>query len=162
MQPGEVPHYADDKANTQIDSVRRCASIVDASNVARTGSSAKLQRIQSILSEFSKINLESIPIADASLRHYIDDKHAYEILISQGRIVQTPAGSSADAFIIQTAQQLKELGIIPLVVTNDLGLVRAIPSSVNLRFSFIPIATREYAFFDPPLRGLKLGSRGLQ
>jgi len=55
-----------------------------------------------------------IIIADASLRHKIDEKDTFEKLIDEGMVSQAPAKTAADEFIIGFAKQ--KLGYI---VTND-------------------------------------------
>ena len=53
-------------------------------------------------------------IADASLRHVIDDKSRYTSLVERGVIWETAAGTEADEVLLQEAQRLSAP-----VVTND-------------------------------------------
>jgi hypothetical protein len=58
--------------------------------------------------------LEPIIVADAALRHQIDDTKAYEKMIDDGLVRQAPAGTDADYFILSFARELSA-GI----VSND-------------------------------------------
>jgi hypothetical protein len=58
--------------------------------------------------------LEPIIVADAALRHQIDDAAGYERLVESGVVKQAPAGTDADYFILSFAE---ELGAS--IVSND-------------------------------------------
>jgi hypothetical protein len=45
-------------------------------------------------------------MADAALRHQIDDQKDYEDMIESGSIRQAPAGTDADYFILSFAREL--------------------------------------------------------
>jgi len=47
-----------------------------------------------------------ILVADAALRHQIDDTEDYEALVQAGEIKQAPAGTDADYFILSFAREL--------------------------------------------------------
>jgi len=47
-----------------------------------------------------------ILVADAALRHQIDDPDGYEALVKAGEIQQAPAGTDADYFILTFAREL--------------------------------------------------------
>lgn len=53
-------------------------------------------------------------VADAALRHQIDNPAAYEQLVEDGTIRQAPAGTDADYFILSFARELDAH-----VVSND-------------------------------------------
>jgi hypothetical protein len=53
-------------------------------------------------------------MADAALRHQIDDPKVYEDMIENGSVRQAPAGTDADYFILSFA---RELGAD--IVSND-------------------------------------------
>lgn len=90
---------------------------VDASNVAH-GVDLKKPKVANIVLVHDKLHEIGfgtiVIIADASLRHKIDDKKHFEELIDQGMISQAPAKTEADEFILGFAKQ--EIGYI---VTND-------------------------------------------
>ena len=53
-------------------------------------------------------------MADAALRHQIDQADEYEVLVENGTIRQAPAGTDADYFILSLARELDAA-----VVSND-------------------------------------------
>lgn len=90
--------------------------LVDASNVAHSseGEKARLRNIELVAEKLEEEGLEPIVVADAALRHQIDEPERYEALLDQGEIRQAPAGTDADYFILSFA---KELGAA--IVSND-------------------------------------------
>ena len=90
--------------------------LVDGSNVAHAteGGEARLDNIQLVMRTLSEDGLKPIIVADAALRHQIDDKAAYEKLIEDGVVKQAPAGTDADYFILSFA---REMGA--RILTND-------------------------------------------
>jgi hypothetical protein len=58
--------------------------------------------------------LTPILVADAALRHQIDDPDGYEALVKAGEIKQAPAGTDADYFILAFARELEAS-----VLSND-------------------------------------------
>lgn len=83
--------------------------VVDASNVAHEevtdGGKPKLANLIAIRNELRELGYEPIIIADASLRHDIDDPQQFESLIDKQEVRQVPAGTDADFFIVETAEQ---------------------------------------------------------
>lgn len=90
--------------------------LVDASNVAHSteGGEARLRNIRLVEDKLRQEGLEPIIVADAALRHQIDDKAAYEKLIDEGKVHQAPAGTDADYFILSFAREMDAR-----VLTND-------------------------------------------
>lgn len=90
--------------------------LVDASNVAHAteGGEARLANIRLVQQKLEEEGLEAIIVADAALRHQIDDKAAYEQLIDDGKVHQAPAGTDADFFILSFARELNAS-----ILTND-------------------------------------------
>lgn len=90
--------------------------LVDASNVAHAteGGEARLRNIQLVQEKLREEGLEPIVVADAALRHQIDDKQAYERLIDDGKVHQAPAGTDADYFILSFAREMDAR-----ILTND-------------------------------------------
>jgi predicted nucleic acid-binding protein len=90
--------------------------LIDGSNVAHSseGEKARLANILLIEEKIREDGMEPIIVADAALRHQIDDRGQYEELVDTGRIKQAPAGTDADYFILSFA---RELGAS--VVSND-------------------------------------------
>jgi hypothetical protein len=90
--------------------------IVDASNVAHSteGECAQVRNILAIRDKLIEEGLEPIIVADAALRHQVDDSAKYEKLVDDGEIRQAPAGTDADYFILSFARELKAC-----IVSND-------------------------------------------
>ena len=90
--------------------------LVDASNVAHSteGGEARLRNIHLVQQKLREEGLEPIIVADAALRHQIDDKAAFEELIDSGKVHQAPAGTDADYFILSFAREMDAR-----ILTND-------------------------------------------
>lgn len=90
--------------------------LVDGSNVAHSteGEAPKVANIIAIRDKLKEEGLEPIIVADAALRHQIDDAQQYERLIEEGVVRQAPAGTDADYFILSFARELKAS-----IVSND-------------------------------------------
>jgi hypothetical protein len=90
--------------------------LVDASNVAHAGEStaARLANILLVRDKLIAEGLEPIIVADAALRHQIDDPEGYERLVESGTLRQAPAGTDADYFILSFARELEAA-----ILSND-------------------------------------------
>jgi hypothetical protein len=90
--------------------------IVDGSNVAHftEGEKAHLENIRLIRDKLVGDGYEPVIVADAALRHQIDDENGFENMVEAGEIKQAPAGTDADFFILSFAREL-DAGI----VSND-------------------------------------------
>jgi hypothetical protein len=90
--------------------------LVDASNVAHAteGGEALLGNIRLVQQKLRDEGFEPLIVADAALRHQIDDKSEYERLIDDGKVHQAPAGTDADYFILSFARELDAR-----ILTND-------------------------------------------
>jgi hypothetical protein len=90
--------------------------LVDGSNVAHSteGSAPQVANLIAIQNKLKEEGLEPIIVADAALRHQIDDAQAYERLIDEGVVRQAPAGTDADYFILSFARELNAS-----IVSND-------------------------------------------
>ncbi|HEX8693157.1 MAG TPA: hypothetical protein VF746_12095 [Longimicrobium sp.] len=91
-------------------------ALVDASNVAHSseGEKARLRNIELVAEKLEEEGLEPILVADAALRHQIDEPERYEALLEQGMVRQAPAGTDADYFILSFARELDAY-----IVSND-------------------------------------------
>ncbi|MBU4607341.1 MAG: Zc3h12a-like ribonuclease, partial [Methanobacterium sp.] len=82
--------------------------IIDASNVAHYGKRAddkpRLKNISSSIEALKKLGYEVIIIADASLRHEIDEKESFNQLLDEGKVQQVPSGTTADHYILKLAE----------------------------------------------------------
>ena len=90
--------------------------LVDGSNVAHSieGEPAHVANLIAIREKLREEGLEPIIVADAALRHQIDDQQRYEKMIDDGMVRQAPAGTDADYFILSFARELNAS-----VVSND-------------------------------------------
>ena len=90
--------------------------LVDASNVAHSteGERPRLENIMLVREKLREEGLEPIVVADAALRHRIDDRAGYERLVEGGTVKQAPAGTDADYFILSFARELEAS-----IVSND-------------------------------------------
>ncbi|MGQ0815697.1 MAG: NYN domain-containing protein [Gemmatimonadota bacterium] len=90
--------------------------IVDGSNVAHSseGEKAQLDNIRVIRDKLLDEGYDPVIVADAALRHQIDDETAFEQMVESGEIRQAPAGTDADFFILSFARELAAT-----VVSND-------------------------------------------
>lgn len=83
--------------------------IIDASNVAHYGrdldSKPKLSNIFSAVKYLEKNGHDFVIIADASLKHTIDEKEKYKKLLDEGAIEEVPSGNNADHFILALAEE---------------------------------------------------------
>jgi len=82
--------------------------IVDASNVAHSTEKAvpRLANVTLVRDRLTLDGMTPILVADAALRHQIDDADGYEVLVKAGEIQQAPAGTDADYFILTFAREL--------------------------------------------------------
>ena len=90
--------------------------IVDGSNVAHSseGERPLLENIRAVRNKLVEEGYEPVILADAALRHQIDEGNAFEEMIESGEIKQAPAGTDADYFILSFARELEAS-----VVSND-------------------------------------------
>lgn len=104
-----------DRSAPSVDDPRRIA-LVDASNVAHSseGEKARYRNIVLVCRKLQEEGLEPIVVADAALRHQIDDTAAYEKQVEAGKIRQAPAGTDADYFLLAFARELDAP-----IVSND-------------------------------------------
>jgi hypothetical protein len=90
--------------------------LVDGSNVAYAieGEPPRVANIIAIRDKLREEGFDPIVVADAALRHSIDDPRRYEHLIDEGHVRQSPAGTDADYFILSFARELNAS-----IVSND-------------------------------------------
>jgi len=90
--------------------------LVDGSNVAHSteGEAARLANLLAIRDKLREEGDDPIIVADAALRHQIDEPQAYEQLIEDGLVRQAPAGTDADYFLLSFARELEAA-----IVSND-------------------------------------------
>ena len=108
QKPTDPAHSGRDEASSVV--------LVDGSNVAHSteGGPPMVANLLAIRDKLVEEGLEPIIVADAALRHQIDDPRRYEQMIDDGLVRQAPAGTDADYFILSFA---RELGAD--IVSND-------------------------------------------
>jgi len=90
-------------------------ALVDGSNVAYASEAQpQLHNIALVCAKLAEEGMQPIVVADAALRHQIDDSAGYERLVDDGTIRQAPAGTDADYFILSFARELDAA-----IVSND-------------------------------------------
>ena len=73
-----------------------------------------MRYIELIREKLTEEGYEPLVVADAALRHQVDDAEAYERLVATCTVHQAPAGTDADYFILSFARELDAV-----VVSND-------------------------------------------
>ncbi len=133
--------------------------LVDANNVAYGNSQgskgAMLGNVIKALDILNGTGSRILAIADATLRHNIDDKDSFEKMMSNGQVMQVPAASSADDYIWEIAQHHLKKGNKVYIVTNDrFPITKATTAeSKNIRrISFMFVDSD--IFFQPNLNDL--------
>jgi replication-associated recombination protein RarA len=93
--------------------------VLDGANIAYTDKTRKgkprVSNLIKAIKELTERGFKTITIVDAALRHEIDDDEQFESLIDKGLVLQAPAGTEADYFILTTARQEEAH-----VLSNDL------------------------------------------
>ena len=83
--------------------------IIDASNVAhfgkdKEGKKPSLENLLKAVEALEKLGYEPFPIADASLRHEIDEKDKFNDLLDEGNVHQVPSGTTCRSFHTQNGR----------------------------------------------------------
>lgn len=133
----------------------RIVLIVDASNVARDGPAGRLSRLRVMLKQLDQIGVTSVLIADASLRHRIDDREGYEKLLQEGPVQQAPAGLPADLFIDSAAIEVSARGLKPYLLSNDIALSKSGHFAGTIKFMFIQLRSDELLITQPSIETLR-------
>jgi hypothetical protein len=99
-----------DQNSNRGESRHRPVIIADAANVAFTNRDkpdvkGSVEQIHQMKKALEELGFRPIFIADASLRHHIDDQQRLERMQHAGDVLQAPAGTEADYFILSYAHQ---------------------------------------------------------
>ena len=85
--------------------------VVDASNVAyhvkNQNGQPQMSNVLAAVKALEESEDEFVIIADASLRHDIDDKEKFAKLLESDNVEEVPAGNDADHFILEIATREK-------------------------------------------------------
>ncbi|MCL5440160.1 MAG: hypothetical protein M1595_04570 [Candidatus Thermoplasmatota archaeon] len=127
--------------------------IIDASNMALSLNDGKghlaiiRKGIDSLKRELPSSRI--IAIADASLKHRVDDKERFEDMLKCRDVYQVPAGTSADYYIEKVALKANEDLMKVLLVSNDQFKGRKIEKFERLKFLVVTINDSPEIFFYP-------------
>lgn len=92
-------------------------AVVDGANVAYEAASPGPPRVSTIVAMRTTLieqGFDPIVIIDASLRHEIDDPEQLEALLDERKLLQAPADTTADYFVLKVAEEHDAV-----VVSND-------------------------------------------
>jgi hypothetical protein len=123
--------------------------IIDGSNVALEARTFKeggrLHQIQLVMDKLAKTEGSAITVlVDANLRHHIDRKDELEKMIKDRRVLQAPAQTDADEFILQTAEAHRSRGDNVVIITNDRYLDYV--KKYKPRFDWVRDASKQFMF----------------
>ncbi len=123
--------------------------IVDGSNVALEARTFKsggcLKQIELVMDKLSTTRGAAvIVLVDANLRHHIDRKDDLERMINDRRVLQAPAQTDADEFILQTAEAYRARGQKVNIITNDRYLDYL--KKYKPRFDWVKDVTKQFMF----------------
>jgi hypothetical protein len=103
--------------------------VVDASSGAygstTPGAKPQVENLEALLAEHDAYGIGHDAVADATLRHRIEEAEGNEgverldRLFREGKVYQAPAGVPADLLAIQLARKRKEQGYKVFIATND-------------------------------------------
>jgi hypothetical protein len=127
--------------------------IVDGSNVAMEARTFKegglLNQIVLIVDKLAQVKGSSVTvIVDANLRHHVDRKDDLETMINDREVLQAPAQTDADEFILMTAEAHRSRGEEVLIVSND--RYQDYIKKYKPRFDWIRKAQRQFMFVFSP------------
>jgi hypothetical protein len=123
--------------------------IVDGSNVALEARTFKeggrLQQLELVMDKLAQTKGSAITIiVDANLRHHIDRKDDLEVMIKDRRVLQAPAQTDADEFILQTAEAHRSRDEDVVIITNDRYLEYI--KKYKPRFDWVRDACKRFMF----------------
>ncbi len=123
--------------------------IVDGSNVALEARTFKdggcLKQIELVREKLTRTDGAAVTIlVDANLRHHIDRKDDLEVMIKDRRVLQAPAQTDADEFILQTAEAHGSRGEDVVIITNDRYLEYL--RKYKPRFDWVRDSSKQFMF----------------
>ncbi len=127
--------------------------IVDGSNVALEARTFKqggcLKQIELVMEKLGKTEGSAVTVlVDANLRHHIDRKDDLERMINERRVLQSPAQTDADEFILQTAEAYRSRGQKVIIITNDRYLDYI--KKYKPRFDWVKETAKQFMFVFTP------------
>jgi hypothetical protein len=123
--------------------------IVDGSNVAMEARTFKeggrLEQLELVMDKLYQTKGSAITVlVDANLRHHIDRKDDLEAMIKDRRVLQAPAQTDADEFILQTAEAHRSRDEKVVIITNDRYLEYL--KKYKPRFDWVRDACKRFMF----------------
>jgi hypothetical protein len=123
--------------------------IVDGSNVALEARSFKtggcLKQIELVVEKLTDTQGVAVTVlVDANLRHHIDRKDDLERMINERKVLQAPAQTDADEFILMTAEAYRNRGQKVAIITNDRYLDYL--KKYKPRFDWVKDVTKQFMF----------------
>jgi hypothetical protein len=123
--------------------------IVDGSNVALEARTFKeggrLRQLELIMDKLEQEKGAAVTvIVDANLRHHIDRKDDLEVMIKDRRVLQAPAQTDADEFILLTAEAHRSRGEKVVIISND--RYQDYLKRFKPRFDWVKDAQRRFMF----------------
>jgi len=123
--------------------------ILDGSNVALEARVFKdggcLAQIELVRDKLIQTEGAAITIlVDANLRHHIDRKEDLEKMIQDRKVLQAPAQTDADEFILMTAEAHRSRGEEVVIITNDRYLEYM--KKYKPRFDWVRGASKQFMF----------------
>lgn len=120
--------------------------VIDGDNVLRYGSNnyhnqkkVELARLLKIIKDLEQKGLDLILLVSAKTRYYIDDPKQYEELLSRGVIIEIPARTQNDLYILEIAKKFKAQ-----ILSNDLfrEYSNKYPKAIKQRLPFMILRDR--------------------
>ena len=123
--------------------------IVDGSNVALEAHTfkegGKLRQIELVMEKLRKEENAAVTVlVDANLRHHIDRKDDLERMINDRTVLQAPAQTDADEFILMTAEAYRSRDQKVYIITNDRYLDYI--KKYKPRFDWVKRFTKQFMF----------------
>lgn len=110
MTIASTTNGAQDVGNSSARAQVRPRIVVDVSNVCLAErdhhSRARLQNLMGVRTLLKELAFEITMICDANLKYSIDDPEGLQQLFARGEVLQVPAGTDADVYILDAAGQL--------------------------------------------------------
>jgi hypothetical protein len=123
--------------------------IVDGSNVALEARTFKeggrLEQIELVMDKLTEKKGAAVTVlVDANLRHHIDRKDDLEVMIKQRKVLQAPAQTDADEFILLTAESHRSRGENVVIISNDRYLDYI--KKYKPRFDWVKTSHKQFMF----------------
>jgi len=110
--------------------------VIDGDNVLRYGNRKKvdLNLLLKVIENLTKKGLDLITLVSAKTRYYVEDSQHFEDLLTQGTIIEIPAKTENDLYILEIAKKFQAR-----ILSNDLfrEYFNRYPKTVKNRLPFM-------------------------